>query len=123
MAARAQAQAASSFEQIPLPAPVHEPHRGAYALGAAGLVLIGSSFAWAHVADDRYDRYLAETDPGRIPARWNATVRADRLASGSLLTGETLLAAAVYLRFIRRPGTRALSINVGPDRCALAWHF
>jgi hypothetical protein len=123
MAARASAQAASSFERVPLPTPAPAPHRAAWLLGGAGVALVGASFLWANTADDRYAAYLSETDAARIDGRWNATVRADRLASGSLIVGEAALAAAVYLRFIRRPDARHVTFLVEPDRCAVTWRF
>ena len=44
-AARAQAQAAGPFPEVPLPKPVVRPHRWAYASIVAGLGLAGASFA------------------------------------------------------------------------------
>jgi hypothetical protein len=48
----------------------------------------------------------------------------DRLASAALLTGEGLLATAVWLRFVhpaREP--RRLALEVEPSRCAVSLRF
>jgi hypothetical protein len=85
---------------------------------------VAGSFPLAAEADRRYAVYLAETDVARIDARFAATTRMDRLASGTLLTGEGLLVTAVWLRFLRPPrvGNR-LSFEVEPARCAVSLRF
>ena len=123
MAARASAQAAVSFEQVPLPIVQRPSHVGAYAAGGSGLALIGASFVWAHAADQNYADYRAETDPTRIEDRWNATVHADRLAGASLIAGEVLVATAVWMRFVHRPSASRVALTLTLDRCALALRF
>jgi len=88
-----------------------------------GAALIGSSFLFAERADDAYSDYLAATRPDRIERLYDRAVLNDRLSSGSLLTGEALLAAGIYLRFVRRPPAGRLTLAVEPGRCALAWRF
>lgn len=123
LAACAHAQAAFAFEQVPRPVEEHESHRAAYLCALAGAGLIGASFPMADEADRRYLRYLTETDLARIDDRFHATVRMDRLASASLLTGEGLLATAVYLRFLRHPAGARLTLVVEPSACAVSWRF
>lgn len=125
-AARADAQAAVPFEVVPRMQGEHRSHFGAYAVALAGAGLVAASFPLADTADRRYAQYLAEVDPTAISGRWDATVRADHVASGTLLAGEALLATSVYLRFLRHPsattGSR-VSVRVTPSRCALALRF
>jgi hypothetical protein len=120
----ASAFAASPFEVIPRRADQRPSHRLAWITAAVGAGLVAGSFPLAHEADRRYDRYLAETDVARIDERFAATTRMDRLASAALLTGEGLLATAVWLRFVhpaREP--RRLSLEVEPSRCAVSLRF
>jgi hypothetical protein len=122
-AACAHAPAASAFEVLPRPQAVHRSQRAAWACALAGAGLVGASFPLATTADRRYRDYLAETTPDAIPGRWDASVRADRFASGSLLAGEVLLATGTWLRFIHRPGERRVALDLGPARCALSCRF
>lgn len=117
-------QPASPFEIIPRRADQRPSHRLAWITAALGAGLVAGSFPLAHEADRRYDRYLAETDVARIDERFAATTRMDRLASAALLTGEGLLATAVWLRFVhpaREP--RRLALDVEPSRCAVSLRF
>ena len=122
-AACATARAASPFEVVPRSPAPRTPHRAALlcAVGGAGLVV--ASFPLKQLADRRYDAYLAESDVSRIDARWDATVRADRLANGSLIAGEGLVALAVYLQFIRPPHEAPVALVIGRSRCAALWRF
>lgn len=86
------------------------------------MLLIGGSFILASEADEAYQAYLEETDIDQIEPLYDRTVKLDRLATGSLVTGELLLAAGIYLRFLRPPRA-ALSLTLRPDRCALAYRF
>lgn len=117
------AQAAVPFQEVPRAQPVHASHLAAYACAVAGVGLIAASFPLSDVSDRRYADYLAEVNPAAIDSRWRASVRADRIASGSLLAGETLLAASIYLRFIRRPHDARVSLEVSPARCAVSCRF
>jgi hypothetical protein len=123
-AARAQEPGAPPFEVIPRPARDHQPHHLVWLAALAGAGLVAGSFPLASEADRRYAAYLAETDVGRIEARYKATTRMDRLASGTLLAGEGLLATAVWLRFLRprHEGPRVTYL-VAPDRCAVSLRF
>ena len=47
----------------------------------------------------------------------------DHAASAALLTGEGLLASAVYLRFVRHPAEARLTFDVEPAACAVSWRF
>ncbi len=135
-AACAHAQAAVVLQQEPASRPgtpfevmprVERPHRSyrtAWLTAFAGAGLVAASFPLAREADERYAAYLTETDVTRIDARYDATRRMDRLASGALLTGEGLLAMAVWLRFVH-PATpsRRLALEVEPSRCAVSLRF
>ncbi len=119
----ATARAAFAFEVVPRFVEARPPHVAAYACALAGAGLIAASFPLADDADRRYRSYQFEIDPTRIAGRWDSTVRADRLASGALLTGEGLLATAVWLRFLHRPGEHRVAFEVAPARCALSCSF
>ena len=122
-AACARAQAAVPFEEVRLRRPPGASHRAAWVTAIAGASLVAVSFPLAAAADRRYDVYLNETDPPRIDERYDATVRMDRLASASLLAGEGLMLAAVWLRFVHRPPLQRVSLNVEPGRCAVSLRF
>lgn len=122
-AACAFAQAADSFAVVPRPAADRSPHRLAWACAIAGAGLVAASFPLSDLADRRYADYLAETDPAAVEDRYQATRRADNLASASLLAGEGLLVTAVWLRFVRRPHPPRVSVAVLPDRCAIRLRF
>jgi hypothetical protein len=122
-AAGADAPAARPFEIIPI-----EPHRPAahswaYVAMGTGIALIGASFVFNERADDAYSDYLTATDPDRIDALYDRAVRYDWLERGSLIGGETLIATALYLRFIRQPQDSKLSLAWEPRRCALVFRF
>ncbi len=122
-AACAFAQAAGPFPEIPLEAKPRHPHIAANLAIVTGAALIGGSFLFQRQADGSYDDYLAATDPARIESLYDDTVRADRLSSGALLAGEVLLAAGLYLRFLRRTSAGPVAFNLAPDRCALSLRF
>jgi hypothetical protein len=122
-AARALAQAASPFPVVPIPSGQKQSHVGAYLTLLTGAGLVGASYVLADRANDRYAEYLSATDPGEITRLYDETVTLDRLSSGSLLTGEVLIATGLYLRFLRKPPTSRLDLTVSPTRCALAWRF
>lgn len=123
-AAPAHAQASAPFEVVTRREPERPSHRTAWITGLAGAALVGLSFPLAEEADRRYDRYLRETDVARIDERFRDTERMDRLASGALLSGEALIAAAVWLRFVHRPRLeRRVTFAVRPSRCALSLRF
>jgi len=122
-AAGADARAASPFELVPRTVPARHPRRAAFACAALGCGLVAASFPLADAADRRYEEYLVEGDPSRIESRWQASVRADRIASGALLSGEALLAGALWLAFLHRPHDAHVTLLVTPERCALACRF
>ena len=120
----AHAQAASPFEVIPVEPRPQRSYRAAWITAAAGAGLVALSFPLAHEADRRYELYLGETDVSAIDARFDATTRMDRLASAALLTGEALLATAVWLRFVHRPSaSNPVTFEVEPSRCAVSLRF
>ena len=119
----AHAQTAVPFQPVesaPTPA---RSHVLGNATVLAGLVLIGASFPLATQSDRRYEEYLAESDPTAIESRWGAAQRADRRATTSLLAGEALLAAGVYLRFLRRSPDSKLRFAASASRCAVTLRF
>ena len=122
-AARALAQAAAPFPDIPISSASPRSHGWAYLAMAAGVALIGGSFLLGHEADDTYDEYLAATDPDQIESLYDRTVLYDRYAQASLLGGEALVVTGVYLRFIHRPKPARVGLDLRPDRCALALRF
>ncbi len=122
-AARAHAQAAESFPVVPLEAPASRRHTWTYVTLAGGASLVGFSFVFSGKADDAYAEYLDSTDPVEIQTLYDRAVRNDHRAQVSLLTGEALIAAGLYLRFIRRPGPSKVSLALNPSRCALSYRF
>src|SRR5262249_2791865 len=125
MAACAHAQAASSspFEVVPRHATGRSSHRAATIAAIVGVGLIAASFPLEHEADRRYAEYLSETDVTKLDERFAATQRMDRIASGSLLAGEALIATAVWLRFVHHPAEARVSLALRSDRCALSYRF
>jgi hypothetical protein len=124
LAACARAQAEAPFEVVPRRATDSNPHRIAYITALAGVGFVIASFPLEHEADQRYAAYLTETDITKIDERFAATERMDRLASGSLLVGEALIAAAVWLRFVHHPSAQhRITLAMRPDRCALSLRF
>lgn len=107
------------FPVVPVPPADRRGHAVAWTCAGMGLALVGASFALHETADRRYDAYLRETDPEAIESRWRATIRADRLSTASLLTGEALLATAVYLRFVRRPAAPRVALAAEPGAVAV----
>ena len=122
-AACAMARAAEPFAEVPMPPPDRRSHLLAYSSLVTGAGLIGASFVFAHHADDAYGDYLVATDPDRIEDLYDRTIAYDRLARGSLLTGEALIATGLYLRFLRAPRPQRLSLDLGPRTCALSVRF
>jgi hypothetical protein len=102
---------------------VRRSDRWVWITAIAGAALVAASFPLADEADRRYDAYLVEADLTRIDARYAATQRMDRLASGSLLAGEGFLATAVWLRFVRGERTERVALDLRSGRCALAVRF
>jgi hypothetical protein len=84
---------------------------------------VGASFPLTTTADRRYHAYLTETNPDAIAGRWNASVRADHIATSSLLAGEVLIVAGTWLGFVHRPHDSRLALDVSPSRCALSCRF
>jgi hypothetical protein len=119
----AHAQAAAPFPVVPVAPPAPRRHVWAYLTMLGGASLVGVSFSFSAKADDAYAGYLVSTDPDEIERLYDRTAMYDHRAQASLLTGEALIAAGLYLRFIRRPGPARVSLTVAPSRCALAWRF
>ena len=123
MAACAYAQAASPFPEVALPHPEPPSHRWAYVTLGTGALLVGGSFLLASRADDTYRSYLGATQLDQIERLYDRTVLYDRLATGTLVCGEALLATGIYLHFLRKPRTPAVTLILEPGRCALAYRF
>jgi hypothetical protein len=122
-AALAFAWAAEPFESVVLPSRKPTSHRLAYGSMLAGAGMVGASFVWRDRANARYDRYLRATEPDEISSLFDETARLDRLSSGALIAGEILVAAGLYLRFVRHPATERVSLVTSPTRCALSLRF
>ena len=122
-AARAHAQAADPFPVVPLETQASRGHTWAYVTLAGGAALVGLSFTFSHKADDAYAAYLISTDPAEMQSLYDRAEGNDHRAQASLLTGEALIAAGLYLRFVRRPGPGKVSLSLEPSRCALAYRF
>ena len=116
------AEAAAAFEQVPLPPPTPTSHVAAYACLATGVGVMATSFVLARHADHAYDRYLEAEVPSEIDRLYDESVRYDRLSSGALIGGEVLLAAGLYLRFLRR-ATSHVELALHPGRCAVSCRF
>ena len=124
LSACARAQAETPFEVVPRQSSVRVSHRLAYATALVGAGLVIASFPLEHAADQRYAEYLQETDVTKLDERFAATERMDRIASGSLLVGEALLATAVWMRFVHHPGAQhRVTLAMRADRCALSLRF
>ena len=122
-AARALAQAADPFPEVPLPAPPRHSNTWALVSFASGATLIAASFGIADAADRRYADYLRATDPARIEDLYNEAVLFDRISSASVLTGEVLIATGVYLAFLRHPAPSHLGLALEPSRCGVWLRF
>jgi hypothetical protein len=122
-AARAHAQAAAPFPEVPLVEPSRQSHTLAYLSMVGGVGLVVASFTIADRANQTYAEYLASTDPVQINELYDRTVTLDRWASATLLGGEALMATGLYLRFLRRPPPAHLRVALLPGRCALALRF
>lgn len=122
-AARAHAQAAEPFPVVPLAPTKARRHTWAYVTLAGGATLVGLSFVYSGRGDDAYAAYLVSTDQVEIQELYDRATANDNRARATLLTGEVLLAAGLYLRFIRRPGTSKVALSVHPTRCALSYRF
>jgi len=124
LSACARAQTDTPFEVVPRKAASQTSHRLAYGLALAGAGLVIASFPLEHAADQRYAEYLNETDVTKLDERFKATERMDRIASGSLLVGEAMLATAVWLRFVHHPSAQPkVTLALAADRCALSLRF
>ena len=124
LASQVRAAADSSpFPVLPEPRPPSRAHTWAYAAMASGVALIGASFYFHERGDRAYDEYLTATDPAAIERLYDDSTRFDSISRGSLASGEALIAAGLYLRFVRRPAAARAAVLVGPTRCALAVHF
>ena len=119
----AHAQAAKPFPVVPVASPPSRRHTLAYVTMLGGATLVGLSFSFSSKADDAYAAYLVSTDLGEIERLYDRTISYDHRAQASLLTGEAVFAAGLYLRFIRRPSPAKVSLSLSPSRCALALRF
>ena len=119
----APAQAVAAFPEVRLQPETNPSHTFAYATLLAGAALIGVSYEFERRADREYERYRTETDVARIGTLYDRTINLDRWSNASLLGGEALLAAGVYLRFLRRPAPSHVVLTAGITRCSVTWRF
>ena len=122
-AARAHAQAAGPFPEVTVPRTSRGSATWAYVSIGAGFGLLGASTLLADRANDRYDEYQRATDPESVRRLYDETLTLDRFSTGTLLSGQVLIATGLYLRFLRRPATSRVALDVGPSRCALSLRF
>jgi hypothetical protein len=122
-AARAFAQAAGPFPEVPLPAAPHHSNTWAIVSLGTGAALIAGSFAFADAADSRYADYLRATEPGQIKDLYDDAVLFDRLSGASILTGEVLIATGIYLAFLRHPTPSRVMFALEPSKCGVSFRF
>ncbi len=122
-AARALAQAAAPFQEVPVPMPPRRPYGWAIATFVAGAGLVGASFNLSDTARRKYGDYLRATDPARIEDLYDGAVHYDRLSAASLAAGEALIAVSLYLGFLRRADARRVELSLRADRCVLSLRF
>ena len=91
-------------DEVTEPPPTGRSYTRAYVAMGTGLALTGLSFVLAETADQKYEEYLAETDPGRIEDIYQETLTADRLSAAALIAGQAALALGIYWRFLHHPG-------------------
>jgi hypothetical protein len=103
--------------------PARQSHRLAYATLLAGGGLIGLSFSLTDRANQAYSDYMAATDVTALERHYDRSVRYDRLAAAALLTGEALIVAGVWLRFLPRPGRSPVVLSADVGRCAVSLRF
>lgn len=77
--------------------PVYRRRWFQLALIGTGAALTGASAVLRHEADRWYDRYLESSDSREIPGLYDRTVHYDRLAGGTLASGQVLLTAGIFL--------------------------
>jgi hypothetical protein len=122
-AARAFAQAAGPFPEVPLPPPTKKSNTWALVTFGTGAVLLAGSFALSDAADRHYSEYLRATDPDDIQNLYNSAVLYDRLSGGAVIAGEVLLATGVYLAFLHHPTTSHISLALDPSRVGVSLRF
>ena len=122
-AAGATRPAAGPFEVVPIAHPIRTSHRLAYASLLAGGGLVGLSFTLTDRANHSYRDYLSATEPAAISRLYDDAARFDHLSATALLTGEALIAAGVWLRFLHRPAPQRVALTVEPGRCAVSLRF
>jgi len=122
-AARAQAQAAGPFPEVPLPAQSHHSNTLAILSLGTGAALIAGSFAIADAADRRYSDYLRATDPAKINDLYDEAVLFDRVSGAAVITGEVLIATGIYLAFLRHPAPSHLTFALEPSKCGVSLRF
>jgi hypothetical protein len=122
-AASAHAQAAAPFPVVESAPAAHQSHRLANASVLGGIALIAASFAIEHQADRAYDDYLAAIEPSQISRLYQRTVRFDHESTAALIGGNVLVAAGLYLRFVRPSPSTHLSLAVDARRCAVNLSF
>ncbi|HET7226993.1 MAG TPA: hypothetical protein VFK69_14900 [Candidatus Eisenbacteria bacterium] len=98
-------------------------HRLAYVAIVTGAALVGASFAITHHADQIYDHYLTVTTPEQAQQLYDSTRRWDQLSTATLLTGEGLLLAGLWFRFLGHDAMHPMSVGLSPAGCALSLSF
>jgi hypothetical protein len=94
------------------------------AIGSGAALSIGSFFV-ARAADQAYDDYLGETDPGNLEDHYQDAKTLDRMSAGMLIAGQAAIALGIYWGFIQRPKeapvrTFGIAPDLAPGRAGVA---
>ena len=115
--------AAEPFPIVPLPAPPSRPYGMAWLALGAGAGLLAGSFVMHERANRSYRDYLDSTEPADLDRLYDRTLTLDRTSGAMLIAGEVMLAAGIYLRFLRTPRPARLTLAIEPARLAARWSF
>jgi hypothetical protein len=122
-AAPTPAAAPAAFPQQTFHVAARHGHRLAYVAIVTGAALVGASFAITHHADQIYDHYLTVTTPEQAQQLYDSTRRWDQLSTATLLTGEGLVLAGLWFRFLGHDAMHPMSVGLSTAGCALSLSF
>lgn len=119
----ARAATPAAFPQQTFDVAARHGHRLAYVAIVTGAALVGASFAITRHADQVYNHYLTVTTPEDAERLYDSTRRWDQLSTATLLTGEGLLVAGLWFRFLGHDAMHPMSVGLTPAGCALSLSF